>query len=111
MIIRFVTEVGLVGEIVFDVKEVSKANHALVVLIDVPIVLSEDDFTHLSLGILENGQETPSLDGGGAFNAREFEAGGAQVDHADETWSDGGFLDELGVVDHPRGLDPAVVHA
>ena len=75
MIIRFVTEVGLVREVVADIKIVAEAYHPLVVFVDMPIVLREDDFSHLGLGILENGQETPALDGGRAINAREFEAG------------------------------------
>ena len=110
MIIRFVTEVGLVSEVVTDIKIVAKAYHALVVLVDVPIVLREDDFTNLGFRILQDWHKTPSLDEAGAINSGELEAGCAQVDHADQALGSRGFLDELGVVDHPRGLDPAVVH-
>ena len=72
MIIRFVTEVGLVSEVVTDIKIVAKAYHALVVLVDMPIVLRKNNLAQLGLGILKNGQETPALDGGRAFFASEF---------------------------------------
>ena len=74
-------------------------------------MLGKNNFTHLGLRILENGQKASPLNAGRPLDAGEFEAGGAQVYHADETWGDGVFWDELGVVDHPRGLDPAVVHS
>ena len=81
------------------------------VLVNMPVMLGKNDLTNLGFRILENGQKASTLNAGGPLDPGEFEAGGAQVDHADETWGDGGFFDELGEVDHPRGLDPAVVHA
>ena len=83
MIIRLVTEVGLIGKVVAYVKIVAESNHTFVILINMPVVLREDDFTNLAPGVIEDGQEASALDEGWSLHPSEFEAGGAQVDHAD----------------------------
>ena len=77
VVVRLVTEIGLVREVVADIKIITKADHPLMVPVDMPVMLREDDFTHLSLGILENGQKASPLNEGGPLDPGEFEAGGA----------------------------------
>ena len=51
VVIRFVTKVGLVGEIVPDIEKVPEADHAFVCLINVPVVFSKNIITCLALGV------------------------------------------------------------
>ena len=52
VVIRFVTKVGLVGEIVPDIEKVPEADHAFVCLINVPVVFSKNIITCLALGVI-----------------------------------------------------------
>jgi len=59
--VRFFAKIRLVGEIVFDIQPVSKADHPLVVLVDVPIVFGKDDLANRCLRVLQDGHETLAL--------------------------------------------------
>ena len=61
VVIRFVTKVGLIGEIVPDIEKVPEANHAFVCLINVPVVFSKNIITCLGLGIFQDGGKADSL--------------------------------------------------
>ena len=82
--IAFHTDRELAGKGVLDVEKISRADHSLVGLKDVPVLFGEGDFSNNCRRVLENRDETDTLDSFVDFDTGKFKDGGADIDAADQ---------------------------
>ena len=80
VVIRFVTKVGLFGEIVPDLEKVPEADHTFVCLINVPVVLGKNKITGLALRFSQDRGKAHPLNALIFFGTGQFQNGGTDID-------------------------------
>jgi len=106
LLVEVGVQVGQVGEEIADVFVAVATDTADAVVGFVAAVSGgEDVFSFLGIGAPED----MALEMGGRIDADHFQAGGGEVDHADEVIDDGGGFEAAGPADDEGDVDTAFV--